>query len=111
MINEEMRSKFSTNMKFYMRQRNATQQDVADALGVTQQTVSAWCGGGKLPRMDKLNALAEYLGTTGDVLLKGDSVSNLNDLVVRDLRQAGYFDLSVDDRDAVIRLIRQLSRR
>lgn len=45
-------------------------REVADALGVTEQAVCAWERGVKMPRADKLLALANIYHCTVDELLR-----------------------------------------
>lgn len=60
---------FAKNLKRYMEQSGKTQADIIKDLGVTSGTTSSWCSGKKLPRMDKVQRLADYFGvTTGDLL-------------------------------------------
>jgi transcriptional regulator with XRE-family HTH domain len=54
-----------------LRQRaNVTQTELADALGVTQPTVSEWETQGTLPGKDILPKMATILGTSPDELLE-----------------------------------------
>ena len=39
---------------------NKTQKEVADAIGVSPQTFNTWCQGIALPRMGKVQLLADY---------------------------------------------------
>lgn len=45
------------------------QSELAEAMGVTQSSVSRWLSGDALPTVDRLAALARYLGVTVDELL------------------------------------------
>ena len=49
-----------------------TQQDLADKLSVTRQTVSRWEAGTVMPDIDKISDIAELLGVSCDYLLKDD---------------------------------------
>lgn len=53
---------FAKNLNRYLQEKRLTQKEVADAIGVTQQSMSFWMQGRNLPRMDKIQLLAEYLG-------------------------------------------------
>ena len=53
------------------RARGLTQRALAEALGVSDRTVSKWeCGGG-LPELANLLPLCALLGVTADQLLRG----------------------------------------
>ena len=54
-------------------QRNLSQGDLADVLGVSRQSVSKWETDGSIPELDKLVRLAELFGVTLDELVKGET--------------------------------------
>ena len=49
-----------------------TQQEFADALSVTRQTVSRWEAGTVIPDVDRIGDIAGILGVTCDYLLRDD---------------------------------------
>ena len=51
---------FAKNLNNYLYEFNKTQKEVADAIGVSPQTFNTWCQGIALPRMGKVQALADY---------------------------------------------------
>lgn len=53
---------FSKNLNYYMNKYDITQAALAKKIGVSPATISNWCNGIKLPRMDKVDALANYFG-------------------------------------------------
>lgn len=53
---------FSSNLSKFIKRRGITQADIARQMNVSTATVSGWFNGTKVPRMDKLTRLAEYLG-------------------------------------------------
>ena len=69
MSEQELNLIIAQNITDYMQKRNLTQQDVADAVGVTQATVSNWCLGIKSPRMNKIDKLCELFGCKRSELL------------------------------------------
>lgn len=60
-INEQKQI-FAENLKRILSKQHLAQIDVSDALGVPPQTFNNWMQGNTLPRMNKLQALADYLG-------------------------------------------------
>ncbi|MBQ3528375.1 MAG: helix-turn-helix transcriptional regulator [Clostridia bacterium] len=50
------------------RRDGRTQEDLADALGITSQAVSRWESGGSYPDMEIMPAIANYFGVTIDEL-------------------------------------------
>ena len=51
---------FSENLKYFMEINNKSQVDIINDLGFDKSAVSTWCNGTRLPRMDKVDALAKY---------------------------------------------------
>lgn len=60
MNDNEQRIIFSKNLNKYLSLSNKTQKEVADAIGVIPSTFNTWCQGIALPRMGKVQALADY---------------------------------------------------
>ena len=53
------------------RERGMTQRELAEALGLSNRTISKWeCGDG-LPELANILPLCELLGVTADELLRG----------------------------------------
>lgn len=50
---------FAQNLKFYLKQANMTQADLAEYMDVSTASISNWCTGNKIPRMDKVDKLCE----------------------------------------------------
>ena len=53
-------------------QKNLSQEQLADALGVSRQSVSKWETGASVPELDKLVLLAQLFGVTLDDLVQGE---------------------------------------
>lgn len=60
MTDKEQKRIFSINLTSYLG--NKSQKEVAKAIGVSPQTFNTWCQGIALPRMGKLQLLADYFG-------------------------------------------------
>ena len=56
----EQKAIFSKNLNKYLSLNNKTQKEVADAINVSPQTFNTWCQGIALPRMGKVQRLADY---------------------------------------------------
>jgi len=77
---EEIKSAFAMRLKELIRRKGITQLELAQHLGVSTSTVSAWCTGEKFPRMDKVDTMATYFGVsrsqiTGDASLLPTNIS------------------------------------
>lgn len=64
---------FISNMKYYINISKKSQKEIAEAIGVPVSTFSTWMVGKALPRMGKVEALANYFGCTkSDLIEKHD---------------------------------------
>ena len=61
MSEEYYRTVFMENLNFYLSFRQKKQSDLCKDLNLSKSTVSSWCTGKKIPRMDKIELLANYL--------------------------------------------------
>jgi len=64
---------FAENLSTQMGRLNEKQQDIAALLGVSKSTVSAYCSGKQMPRMDKVEQLARHFGVSCSSLLERSS--------------------------------------
>ena len=64
----------SANLKKYRIMKELTQEDVADYLGITAQSVSKWERGESYPDITLLPALANIFETSVDLLLGMDTI-------------------------------------
>lgn len=68
-----------TNIQFYRKQKNMTQEGLAEFMNVSRQTVSKWESDTAFPETDKLITLSDYFGCTLDELIKGNAEGNLTE--------------------------------
>nr|DAU00051.1 MAG TPA: Repressor protein CI [Caudoviricetes sp.] len=72
MITDEKQKKiFSSNLLHLLSKHNLTQKEVADKIGVSPQTFNTWCQGIAIPRMGKIQKLADYFNVNKSVLIDG----------------------------------------
>ena len=65
---------FSNRLNYYMDIRQKTQMDIITDLGVNKSSISTWCNGTRLPRMNMVETLANYLGVNvSDLINEGDT--------------------------------------
>ena len=60
---------FSKRLNYYMELNNKSQVDLIHDLGITRSTISTWVNGKRLPRMDKIDMLADYFHCTRSDLI------------------------------------------
>lgn len=61
MINQNVNETIAKNLTKLLQERGLTQADLARKLGVSTATACNWCKGIKIPRMDKLDVICNYL--------------------------------------------------
>ena len=75
-MSEELYKKiFSDNLRYYMNKCDKSQIDIVNDLGYDKSAVSTWFNGSRLPRMDKVDALAKYLGVRRSDLIEEKTIS------------------------------------
>ncbi len=70
---------FGKRLKNLRKERDLTQQDIANVLGVGRATIAGYETKGKQPDYEKLNQLANYFNTSVDYLLGRTDVRNPED--------------------------------
>lgn len=75
MSEEEQKKIFSNNLYALLARAGKTQKEVADALNILPTTFNTWCTGAALPRMGKVQILADYFGIKKSDLLE-DRISS-----------------------------------
>lgn len=58
----QYRKNFASNLNYYMQINGKIQDDLIKDLGIKSSTLSSWCTGLKMPRVDKIEMLAKYFG-------------------------------------------------
>lgn len=76
MSEEHFREIFSKNLNYYMNQQGIKQSDLVKHFHLAKSTISSWCTGVKLPRMDKIEALARFLNVNNSDLLENKQASS-----------------------------------
>ncbi|SCY02244.1 looped-hinge helix DNA binding domain-containing protein, AbrB family [Lachnospiraceae bacterium XPB1003] len=68
---------FKDNLVQLRKLQQMTQEDIADKLGVTRQSVAKWEAGESIPDLDKCKQLAEIFGVSLDDLANYESEENM----------------------------------
>ena len=68
---------FRDNLIHMRKMRQMTQEDLAEKVGVTRQSVAKWESGESVPDLNKCKALAEVFGVSLDDLANYESEENL----------------------------------
>ena len=71
MTEEEQRKIFAKNLNYYISNSGKQQKEVAEALGSPKTTFNTWCTGKIMPKMGKVQAIADYFK-----ILKSDLIDD-----------------------------------
>jgi len=81
-MNQEKIGKFITECR---KQKNLTQNELADKLGITDKAISKWENGRCMPDISLLEELCSILGVTINELLSGErNTNNSSDKIIID---------------------------
>lgn len=82
---------FGENLQYLRRRAGLTQEQLAEQLAVTRQSVSKWESGAGFPEMEKLMQIAERFHVNLDTLLRGSAeVSSREDTTGYDAHMNSY---------------------
>ena len=60
---------FAEMLKYYLMLNDKSQKDLVDDLGFDKSTVSSWCSGNRVPKIDVIIDIAKYLHVNvGDLI-------------------------------------------
>ena len=116
-----MNKTFSKALTYYLNLKGKTQQDLINDLHYSSSTVSQWCNGKNIPRMDRITAIATYLGIDKTDLLKDPDVFSkqkfttdpelIAELLNRKPSLYELFKLSITLPDKDLRLLTKMANR
>ena len=75
MSEKEINSVIAKNLNRYLTQTGKTQIDLSLFMNVSQATVSNWCKGLKMPRMDKIDKICSFFNISRSDLMEEESDS------------------------------------
>ncbi len=81
---KEQREVFKTNLNKLLEKNHSTQKEIAEKIGVSPQTFNTWTQGKAIPRMGKIQKLADYFGINKSDLINDpkDKANSLSTSVV-----------------------------
>ena len=79
----------------YRRQRNITQEQLAETMGVTSQAVSKWENDISCPDISVLPQLADFFGVSLDLLLRGESPNRVQLLAENQRKDFNHLTLRI----------------
>ena len=120
MSDEDYRRIFARNLNKYMEICNKKQADIINDLGINKSAISTWINGNRMPRMDKVQALADYFGINKSDLLEDKPEHDSSYYINEDAKELAQFlfknpeykilfdaakDVSADDLEMVKTII------
>ena len=65
------KNQFAERLKYYLMLNNKTQSDLVNDLKFEKSTVSNWCSGIRVPKLDLIIEIADYLHVSpGDLIIE-----------------------------------------
>lgn len=108
---DDINTIISKNLKRLMAEKGVQQKDVAEAIGVTPQALNIWVKGNGVPRMGKIQRLADYFGVQKTDIIEDKEVTeayeslNAVDIIRNALKRTGYFSDDFTD-DEIIEILK-----
>lgn len=94
LLDEAFKKRFAENLTYFLKERDKTQADLYKHMNVSSAVVSNWCTGKKLPRMDKIQSICNFLGIEKSDLLEDRQEKAKKDEMLK--RAAQYLDAMTD---------------
>ena len=82
MAEKTLREIFAKKLNYYLASSGKNQSDLCKYMGVSSATASDWCNANKMPRADKIEKIAHWLGVS-----IGDLMEDKPELTQRDTKQ------------------------
>ena len=91
---------FAENLKYIRKERNITQEQLAEILEVSRQAISKWESGGGYPETEKLIAISQKLNVSIDYLLNEKTNQEESKAVI--YAPSGKISISTFDKKAIV---------
>ena len=100
MSEDKQKNIFSKNLNSYIEASGKTQLEIAKSIGVSPQTFNTWCKGIAIPRMGKVQALADYFHINKSNLIEDQALqkSNISTSKIGILRRAEENEKLTDEQ-------------
>ena len=76
---KEQRDIFSTNLTKLVDNSDKSQAEIAKSIGVSPQTFNSWVRANALPKMGKLQKIADYFGVNESDLIMREAITFIDD--------------------------------
>ena len=116
-----MSKTFAKALNYYLSLRGKTQQDLINDLHLSSSTVSQWCTGKNIPRINRMKTIATYLGIDQTDLLRDPEIFSqekftadpalVSELLNRKPLLYDLFKLSITLSEKDLKLLTKLAHR
>ena len=111
MADEELRRIFAQKLTYYLSKNGYNQADMARRMGVSTATTAKWCTGQTMPRVDKIQSLANWLGCSKSDLLSENASDDIPEYYFdEDARSVAQFLYSNPDYKVLFDASRKIKR-
>lgn len=104
-MSEDAKKIFGQNLSYLLDRRGKNQIDVARDLDVATGTVSEWVRGKKYPRVDKMQALSEYLGVRMSILIEQNGIDTFKREETEERLLRAFRNSSTDAQEYAIMIL------
>jgi transcriptional regulator with XRE-family HTH domain len=122
MKNKTDNNVFTDNLNKYVKFSGKTQLEISKAIGVSPQTFNSWTRGNAIPRMDKMQLLADYFNIAKSDLIEdtvtccssssdSDTASRLNGFLRANPDYTSLFDSVMSVKREDIPLVQEVLTR
>lgn len=102
----KQREIFRRNLMRYVSESGKMQIEIAEAIGVSQQTFNAWCRGVAMPRIGKVEMLADFFKCEkSDLLDDPHAIPNTSDTMSAETRLCVSLFNQLSDTDKLNALV------
>lgn len=91
MSESEINKLVAKRLNYFLEINEKTQNDLAEYMGVSQATISNWCKGIKLPRMDKIDRLCAFFNINRSDLMEDKTTPPETYYLNNDAREMAQF--------------------
>lgn len=95
MSDEESKKILAFNLQYYMNEMGIDRNELCQILNFKYSTVSEWLQGKKYPRIDKIEALANYFGIKKSDLIESKSDNSPIESNIQSLDQSKVYNIPV----------------
>lgn len=96
---------FAQNLKRKMEEQGKTHIDLVRDLGIPSPTVTTWTSGMRMPKLDKMQQLADYFHTTVFELIEDGETYRIRNQATQ--LQRMFYELDEHGRDIVMTVLQK----